>query len=503
MDPILQAALDQYEADMKRMNELLDGASKRDKPGLNDDEQKEFETLSSSIEKQDENIARLQAQAERRARADKAAEDLDDEQRNGEPKVRILSEPRTYDEFGQNSYLRDIASIASAHLTGNDSSEARSRMQQHGKEVEIEARTNPRVARQLRGVRSDLQSRAGARGEFEQRVNPNTTAGTGGEFVPPLWLENEYVPLQRPGRTFANRVRNRPLPGGIDVINIPKITVGTQTGVQTANAAPVTSVDFQTSVASAPVNTIAGQEDISMQLLEQSPLSLDGIIFDDLSADYDQRLDYQIIAGTGINGQHKGVLSVPGATTNTSQQQASRITVASTVFFDASTVGTQYRSIVNGVNQIETLRFRSPTGIWVAPRRSNSWSYAADTQGRPLWTAAKYPSFNALGDNENAPTFEGLAGELFGLPVLKDANMPQTMNGTAVTGGTADPIVVLKEDDLILFEGTMRLRALPEILSGTLQIRFQLYCYSAFIPDRIPSAISVLTGNTGLAAPGF
>ncbi len=50
---------------------------------------------------------------------------------------------------------------------------------------------------------------------------------------------------------------------------------------------------------------------------------------------------------------------------------------------------------------------------------------------------------------------------MFGLPVIKDANVPVTMNATATTGGTADPIVVVKEDDLLLFEGQLRLRALP------------------------------------------
>jgi len=98
---------------------------------------------------------------------------------------------------------------------------------------------------------------------------------------------------------------------------------------------------------------------------------------------------------------------------------------------------------------------------------------------------------------------EGYAGEIAGLPVIKDGNMPTNMLGTVVGGGTADPIIVLKEDDLILWEGTPKFRALPEILSGTLQVRYQMYCYSAFMPNRFAPSISILTGNTGLAAPGF
>ena len=106
------------------------------------------------------------------------------------------------------------------------------------------------------------------RGDIEERTNPNTTAGTGGEFVPPLWLVGSYAAMARPGRVIANRIPSQPLPPGIDIINIPKIKVGSATAIQAAQGAsgPVQSTDIQTATISAAVNTIAGQEDISMQL---------------------------------------------------------------------------------------------------------------------------------------------------------------------------------------------------------------------------------------------
>jgi hypothetical protein len=240
-----------------------------------------------------------------------------------------------------------------------------------------------------------------------------------------------------------------------------------------------------------------------MQLLEQSPLAMDNVIFDDLSRDYDQRLDIQVVNGSGANGQHTGVLNVAGNTSNTSITSSNLVNCSSTEFF-GTTTGDQYRSVVNGVNQIETLRFMPPTAIWAHPRRTNSWAYAADSNSRPLFIPTKYGPWNTVGLNEGAPVPQGVAGELFGLPVVKDANMVTTANGTASpsSGGTQDAVVVLKEDDLLLYEGTMRMRALPEILSGTLQIRFQVYAYSAFIPTRFPPSISIVVG-AGLAAPGF
>jgi hypothetical protein len=52
----------------------------------------------------------------------------------------------------------------------------------------------------------------------------------------------------------------------------------------------------------------------------------------------------------------------------------------------------------------------------------------------------------------------------------------------------------VRESDLYLWEGPARLRALPEVSSGTLGVRFQLFAYSAFMPDRAPTAISLISG---------
>lgn len=493
MDAVIKAAREKRAAMQKDLDALVAGAES-EKRTLTDDESAKFEDLAKRLKKADKEIAGLEAEAERKAKAEAAAAKL----AAGDSVVR--RERMTYAPDGH-SFLKDLAAIMvpQANL---DREAAELRMTQHHKEVSIEARNDPKVRAMIERVaRTNASTGSESRAQYETRVNPNTTYGTGGEFVPPLWLVSQYVPFVRPGRVFANRVANKPLPPGIDVINIPKITVGALTAIQPAQGTAVASQDIQTATVSAPVNTISGQEDISLQLLEQSPLAMDSVVWDDLGRDYDQRLDLQVVAGTGANGQHLGILNVSGQTSNTNIQKANAITVSSASFIAS---GGQYNSIVNGVNQIETLRLNSDNlAIWVHPRRANSWAFVVDGNGRPLFVKQSYAPWNAAGVAEAAPTFQGVAGELFGLPVVKDANMPTTMNGTATTGGTADAIVVLKEDDVFLFEGSMRMRALPEILSGTLQIRYQLYAYSAFLPTRFPPSISQLTGNTGLAAPTF
>jgi HK97 family phage major capsid protein len=507
VNAVLDATRTRRDKTQGKLDELL-AKPQDEQRELDATEGEEFTKLITKRSKLDEQIRALEAEEARVEKAAAAAV-TPEEKKSAPGDFVVRSEPGVYRQdaatrFGEASYLRDLATymVPGAESLGSRE-DAQRRLHQNWVEVQRDAQQAAPETRKLAHRIVDEQTRWAAAPDAEARVNPNTTAGTGGEFVPPLWLVSQYVRFERFGRVVANRVQNLPLPPGIDIINLPKITTGALTAVQTANAAPVTSRDIVTSTVSASVRTIAGQEDISLQLLEQSPIAMDNVVFDDLSRDYDLQLDTQLLIGTGASGQHQGVITLTSATSNTDITKANAVTVSSATFADSSTSATQYRSIVNGINQIETLRVASPTAIWVHPRRANSWLYATDSQNRPLFVSRSYGPFNADGVAEASPMTQGVAGELVGLPVVKDGNMPTTMNATATTGGTADAVVVVKEDDLLLWEGTMRMRALPEILSGTLQIRYQVYSYSAFMPNRYPPSISILTSNTGLAAPGF
>lgn len=491
-NPVLDAARAKRAKHQSKLDSLLETPTAEAR-SLTDSEATEFEELASKITKLDAQISLLEADEVRKAAAVAASAEIVADA----PAAIVRSEPMTYDEHRHDtSYLRDLTAIQ-VPQSGLDANGARERMARHIHEIEVESRKDKTIAQRLADARQ------------EKRVNPNTTAGTGGEFVPPLWLVNQYVPFMRPGRVCANRIQNQPLPPGIDVINIPRLTVGSQAAIQGGNAGAVQSTDIQTTYVSAPVNTIAGQEDISLQLLEQSPIAMDGVVFQDLAADYDQRLDLQVLVGTGSNGQHTGVFNLAraaGTSPTVSQASYVAVTNATPTFFtiggasptNASNVG----GIISGVNQVETFRYAPPTGIWVHPRRANWWSAQADTQGRPLFVTPNYGPLNAAGVNESSPVYQGVAGNLFGLPVIKDANMPTTASSGAPTGGTQDAAVVLKEDDQILWEGSLKLRALPEILSGTLQIRFQVYAYSALTFGRVPNSVAIV-GGSGFAAPTF
>ena len=146
---------------------------------------------------------------------------------------------------------------------------------------------------------------------FQEHRDLSRVDGSGGYAVPPAWLMNQYIELARPGRAFANLVQRQPLPGGTDSINIPKLLTGTTTAVQTADNQPVVQQDLTDTFINAPVRTIAGQQAVAIQLIDQSPIAFDDVVFRDLVADHSAQTDKQCLSGTGLNGQVLGVRLTP------------------------------------------------------------------------------------------------------------------------------------------------------------------------------------------------
>jgi HK97 family phage major capsid protein len=135
------------------------------------------------------------------------------------------------------------------------------------------------------------------------------------------------------------------------------------------------------------------------------------------------------------------------------------------------------------------------TAFVMHPRRWFWLLGSTDSTGRPI-IQTDGASFNAAGVG-TSQVANGRVGQVAGIPVYIDANIPTTVSTNQ------DPIEFVKTDDVFLFESALRTRTLMEVLSGTLQVRVQVYGYLAVIADRLAGAHSEILG-TGVAAPaGF
>ncbi|MFF4360862.1 phage major capsid protein [Streptomyces sp. NPDC001604] len=408
--------------------------------------------LDSELKHLDERIQELSEEAERSATLTDGALAV----QRARTRVESVREGRTYEQGNGRSYLQDLARL---QLNMDTTGEARERLMRHARDV-AEAAASPEYR--------DL----------------SRTDGAGGYAVPPLWLMSQYVELARAGRAYANLCNTQPLPAGTDSINIPKMATGTATAIQTADNGAVAETDLTDTSVTAPVRTIAGQQDVAIQLLDQSPISFDQIVFRDLVADYATKLDLQVISGSGSSGQVTGVRSTSGITT---------ITYTSAT----PTVSQLYSKIADAVQRIHTLRFAPPSVIVMHPRR---WAYllaASDSNGRPLVVPDSGNPQNAAA-TLGAVAAQQVVGQMHGLPVVTDPSMP-----TALGAGTNEDVVhVVRASDLLLFESGIRSRVLPDVGSGTLTVRLQCYGYLAFTAARYPASVVEITGS-GLAAPSF
>lgn len=474
------------------------------------------------LAKLDKRIEGLRADRDRETRAAAA--------RQGDPgpvtgrtndPVTVTSEPMVYGQHSGNSYFLDLART---HFRTGDV-EAQQRQSRHQAELRVEMPRreekrrkeadsrleralsgegygdSPREQRMARRERRTLE-RFYAMGVpmYEKRIISRTD-GQGGYEVPPLWLVDEYIEYLRAGRTLADLWHNFPLPSGTDSINIPRFVTGTATGTQPGDGAPVPGRDAADNFVQARIMTVAGQEDAAMQLLDQSPLNYDEIIFQDLSADYNMQVSAQLMLGSGfpqLNGLYPtGVLgSSVGASTAGFVTQATGLTTA-----QWTGAASYFTGLNQLISQIARNRFLTPSAVITNPAVWYALVSAVDSTGRPLVVPEQNGPFNAV-TVDGGPVAEGLVGKVGSLPWHVDPNIPLTFGGTVApyigaisnghtapvpgSGGNPDftPAIVARWADLFFWEGDMRTRVLSEVLSGSLAVRFQLYAYCASMPNR-------------------
>jgi HK97 family phage major capsid protein len=359
--------------------------------------------------------------------------------------VQVTSEPATYRKNGDTSYFRDLAA---AQLRGDR--DATDRL-----------------------VRNDREVRA-----------INTTDTSGGEFVPPLWLVDEYVRLARASRVAADLLPNQALPAGTDSISLPKITTGTEVAAQSSQNSGFQNTDIVTASATSAVHTLGGIQVISLQLLEQSPIAggMDQVIISDLAADYARALESFVLTSDAAG--KRGLLNVP-----------SKIDVTYTD--STPTVAEMYPKIADAIQQIHTQRFAAPSAIVMHPRRWAWFLTALDSTNRPLVVPAANGRFNGTGTLDNVAA-SGFVGTIQGVDVYVSSLVPTNLG----TGTNQDPVLVFRPEDSILFEGAPRAEVFRETYANQGSVLVRMYNYVALATERYNKSVAVING-TGNVAPTF
>lgn len=290
-------------------------------------------------------------------------------------------------------------------------------------------------------------------------------------FIPPIYLADLAAEYPRGGRPLADALPKAPLPATGTSFTVPKVSGGSAVAAQT-DGGSVQETDPTTTQPATYVRTIAGQVDISQQLLDRSDPAFDVIVLRDLQSAYDTELDRQLIAGSASSNEHVGLLNV--SSVNAVTYTAGTATAADTL-----------PKIYKAIEQVASNRYLPATHLVMHPRRA---------------------AFLAAGLSSTAPIFQqgtltlasgtqngAQVGTVAGLPVIVDPNVPTNLG----SGTDEDRILAIHAPDLAVMEGEVRTRVLDAPLSDTLEVRIQLFGYSAFLSERYPKGISVISG-TGL-----
>jgi HK97 family phage major capsid protein len=333
-----------------------------------------------------------------------------------------------------------------------------------------------------------------SRGMETRAGDMTTVAGAGGQFSPPLWLVQQFINLARPGRVTADLLDHQVLPSGVSSISLPKVSSGATTAIQTTQNSALSDTAMTTTSVSSGISLIGGKQIVSLQLIQQS-IDFDHVILGDLAADYAQRLDLQILAGSGTSGQLRGIINGAG--------------VASTVFTSATpkvTSATAADSFSNKViaaaTSIHTTRFRPANAVVMHPNR---WAWvleALDTTTRPL-IVTDGASFNPVGSSAGVVA-QGSCGKFAGLDVYLDANVTTTTGAGAATN--QDLVYVLRgrsgddPGDMTLWESDLQIESFDSTLADQASILFRCLAYSACVVDRWAGSTNLISG-TGLVAP--
>lgn len=322
-----------------------------------------------------------------------------------------------------------------------------------------------------------------ARHSREQYDLSTQVTGAASELVAPTYLQEQFAEAKVGGRPFTNWYGTMSLPPNTNSITVPTMTTGTAVAIQGQNTNENTAVqetDIATSSATGAVQTIAGMQDVSVQLLDRGVPGIDQIVFSDLTKRYNAKFETDVIGANQTN--YKGLLNV-GGSLNT--DTITTTTVSSLI------------SKIHGLNSaIQDDVFVPADFILMAPRRWAAVCAAADTTNRPL--------IAPVAPQNNAGTFglgaEGVVGSIAGIPVIVSPHVPTTLGSST----NEDRVILGVKGEGLIYEDQSgpHLGVFPDVGSGTLTVRFRLHGYSALLWTRRTAAYGVLT-STGLVTPTF
>lgn len=447
----LDKLIERRDAVKVEMDTILEAVAAENRTDLTNDESAKVDALVEESRSLDSKIEKFKAQADADAKvAEVRAAVADVAMPKTTATTKIVSEPRTYTPDSGNSFIADAFNAQYR----NDYS-AQDRLARHARENEVERR--------------------------------DVATGNFAGLVIPQYLVDLAAPFARAGRPTADFATNKhTLPAAGMTINISRMTTGTSTAIQANENDNVSNTNADDTLLTIDVRTIAGQQDLSKQVIERGT-GVDAFVVQDLIRSWHTTLDNQILNGDGTSGAILGIDAQPGKNVVTYNEAS-------------PTVANLYPKLADAYQEIQSNVFMNPTHWIMHPRRLAFLLAGVDLNERPLVLPALNGPMNAVATGAGSASYGNSGYTMFGLPIIVDANV----RTNAGAGTDEDRIYCVTAPELHLWEqaGSPFALQFDATGAGSLTVKSVVYGYSAFSAGRYPTATSVIAG-TGLVAPTF
>lgn len=298
--------------------------------------------------------------------------------------------------------------------------------------------------------RPDVADDGEARTRLLEHNRALSTGVAGAGIVPPRWLQEEYAPLARQERALSNAVRRIDLGDDPRPMTLPHQTTGTDAVIAeqaTENTHPSETDAFATSTVTVTPKPTSGIQVVSRQMLDMSTPAADELIYSDMLAVYDTKVEAAVAAA---------MITAAGTAT---------VTFATEAAF--STGEDALDAIIDTEFAVWAARQLPPDLAIMRIGRWGKFRKLRDTTGRslipPELSRQQMVNVNGVGTI-------AARGQVEDLAVIP----------TSGIGTTAYPesILVARARDTILFEGaTQRFRF--EEVAGPESIKLGIWAYTA------------------------
>ena len=299
-------------------------------------------------------------------------------------------------------------------------------------------------------------------GMVEERAL-TTATGTGGDFTPtgaiPTSIAEQFGIAARARAIVSNLIPSEGLPNETGMsVSVPRFTAQSSVAVQAVQADAPSSSSPSTGLTTSPVVSIAGSIEVSRQAFDRAvPRGFDTAITAELGAALAERLEVQVLNGTGADGQLSGLLNNAGTTVTWTQS--------------SPTVSGAISKIGETISSVHQAAGVTPDLVAVHPRRLAWITSQPDSTGQPV----RYQ----------------LPAQVIAAPAIP------------LDGSSRDQVLTISSPGVRLYRTEPKITVVSDYSgASTLTVKIIANLYAALVYPKGTVSVGKLSGS-GLAAPSF